>query len=165
LNIVIGYYKELKKCLFSKKTIHPKHPFLIVHGGAGTGKSTLIKIVSQWTKKLLEKPGGDLDSPYVIAAPTGMAAANIGGSTLHTAFKLNFGFSYKYLSDRNRDSLRTIFKNVKLLIIDEFSMIKSDQLYQLHQTMCEIMQNDQPFGNVGVILFGDLMQLKPIKGG
>ena len=56
-----------------------------------------------------------------------------------------------------------MFKNV--IIVDEFSMIQSDQLYQLHQRLCEIKQSDQPFANISVVLLGDMMQLKPIRGG
>ena len=110
--------------------------------------------------------GDDTDYSYFIkAAPTGKAAANIGGTTLHSVFKLNFGHDYKFLSDKNREYMRDMFKNVQVIIIDEFSMIQSDQLYQLHQRLCEIKQSDQPFANVSVVLLGDMMQLKPIRGG
>ena len=136
-----------------------------MHGGAGTGKSTLISVISKWAHKLLQMPGDDSDCPYVFrTGPTGMAAANIEGATIHSALKLNFGNKYIPLSDKNRELLCTRFKNAQILIIDEFSMIKSDQLYQLHLRLCEIKQNDNPFANLCVLLFGDLMQLKPVKG-
>ena len=161
LNIIIAYCKGLRQSLL----FPPKAPLLIVHGGAGTGKSTLISVISKWAHKLLQLPGDDSDCPYVIrTAPTGMAAANVEGATIHSALKLNFGNNYIPLSDKNRELLCTRFKNVQVLIIDEFSMIKSDQLYQLQLRLCEIKQNDSAFGNICVILFGDLMQLKPIKG-
>ena len=165
LNIIISFCKNLKKSNSSLSVSSPKAPLLVVHGGAGTGKSTLINVLSQWIHKILQLPGEDYDCPYVIrAAPTGMAASNIEGSTLHSAIKLNFGTNYTPLGDKNREILRNRFKNVQVLIIDEFSMVKSDQLYQIHQRLCEIKQSYLPFAGVSVILFGDLMQLKPIKG-
>ena len=165
LNIIICYCKELRKSMAQKTLNPPKPPLLVVHGGAGTGKSTLISVASSWAHKILKMPGDDPDCPYVIrTAPTGMAAANIEGATLHHALKLGFGNQHVALSDKNRALLYTRLKNAKLLIIDEFSMIKSDQLYQLHLRLCEIKQNDSVFGNLSLVLLGDLMQLKPIRG-
>ena len=155
----------LRKAVNSKVLPTCKPPLLIVHGGAGTGKSMLIKVMSKWVQYILQQPGDDCDSPYIVrAAPTGMAAANVEGSTLHSAFNFNFGYNFIPLSDKNRDMFRKNFKNVQVIIIDEFSMMKSDQLYQLHLRLCEIKQNEEAFGNTAVVLFGDLMQLKPIKG-
>ena len=165
LNMIIGYCKDLRKSSAQNAIHSPKPPLLVVHGGAGTGKSTLISVASNWAHKILKQPGDDSDCPYVIRmAPTGMAAANIEGATLHHALKLGFGNNYVALSDKNRALLYTRLKNVKILIIDEFSMIKSDQLYQLHLRLCEIKQNDSIFGNLSLVLLGDLMQLKPIRG-
>ena len=74
------------------KAPYPKVPFLLVHGGAGSGKSTLIHVMSQFIHKILLRDGDDLDSPYVLlSAFTGTAAANIDGQTLHTLFSFNFG--------------------------------------------------------------------------
>ena len=166
LNRIIEYCKHLVKCQNSKQSTKLRITYLVIHVGAGTGKSTIIKIMSRWITKILQTPGDDTDYSYFIkAAPTGKAAANIGGATLHSVFKLNFGHNYKYLSDKNREYLRDMFKNVQVIIIDEFSMIQSDQLYQLHQRLCEIKQSDQPFANTSVVLLGDMMQLKPIRGG
>ena len=165
LNIIISYCKDLKRSSSSPSVSCPKAPLLVVHGGAGTGKSTLINVLSQSIHKILQLPGEDYECPYVIrAAPTGMAASDIEGVTLHSAIKLNFGTNYTPLGDKNREVLRNRFKNVQVLIIDEFSMVKSDQLYQIHQRLCEIKQSLLPFAGLSVILFGDLMQLKPIRG-
>ena len=129
LNRMIEYCKHLVKCQNSKQSANLRIPYLVIHGGAGTGKSTIIKIMSRWICKTLQTPGDDTDYSYFIkAAPTGKAAANIGGTTLHSVFKLNFGHNYKFLSDKNREYMRDIFKNVQVIIIDEFSMIQSDQL-------------------------------------
>ena len=162
LGIVVEYCKELQK---SKK--HPSHlktPKLIIHGGAGTGKSHLIKVISQWVQKIMTGAGDECDTPYILrTAPTGMAAANIEGSTIHSAFNL-FGINLMPLSDQKRDLFRDSFKNIEFCIIDEFSMMKADQLYQIHLRLCEIKKTDLPFGGVCLLLFGDLMQLRPIQG-
>ena len=93
-----------------------------------------------------------------------MAASNIDGQTLHSAFKLDFSHDYKSLSDKKRDELRNHFKNVQVVIIDEFSMMKNFQLYQLHMRLCDLKQSDQIMGGVAVLMFGDLMQLRPVRG-
>ena len=155
LQIVIDYCKDLAmiRHIGKRKSVEP--PLLIVHGGAGTGKSMLIKLISLWVQKLLTISGDDTCSPYMIlAAPTGMAASNIEGQTLHTAFKFTFGNDYKSLSDKNRDVLRDHFKNVEVIVIDEFSMMKSSQLYHLHLRLCDLKQNDMVMGGVCVIMFG-----------
>ena len=165
MNIVIGYCKDIVMTRSSTQRGSIEPPLLIVHGGAGTGKSFLINIVTFWVQKLLSQAGDDINSPYMIrAAPTGLAATNIDGQTVHSAFRLGFGNNYQSLSDKNRDTMRDMFKNVQVVIIDEFSMLKSEQLYQLHLRLCEIKQNEKVFGGVCLLLFGDLMQLKPIKG-
>ena len=103
LNIIIGYCKDLRKSSAQKSIRSPKPPLLVVHGGAGTGKSTLISVASNWAHKILKMPEDDPECPYVIrTAPTGMAAANIEGATLHHALKLGFGNQYIALSDKNR---------------------------------------------------------------
>ena len=99
--------------------------------------------------------GDDPCSPYLIlAAPTGLAASNVEGQTLHTAFKLKFGNDYVSLSDKIRDNLRDRFKNVQVIIIDEFSMMKSSMLYHIHLRLCDLKQNDKVMGGLCVILFG-----------
>ena len=135
------------------KSLEP--PLLIIHGGAGTGKSMLINLTTLWVQKILVNSGDDPCSPYmVLAAPTGMAASNIEGQTLHTAFKFTFGNEYKSLSDKNRDLQRDFFKNVEVIIIDEFSMMKSCQLYHLHMRLCEVKQTDKLMGGLCVLMFG-----------
>ena len=76
----------------------------------------------------MQQPGDDPDYPYVIvAAPTGTAAANVRGQTLHSAFNFAFGNEHFSLSDKTRDTKRNLLKNLKLVIVDEISMVRSDQ--------------------------------------
>ena len=153
------------------KSINPKNsppipPKVMVHGGAGSGKSTVINILKQWVHLNLQKPGDDPDSPYVIVcAPTGTAAANIRGQTLHSAFGFSFSNDFFSLSDKVRDKRRKTLENLKLIIIDEVSMVKADQLFQLDLRLREVTQKqDRIFGDVSIFAFGDMMQLKPCKG-
>ena len=157
LEIVIGYCRDLVTKRQKGRGSSIDAPLLIVHGGAGTGKSMLINVISLWVRKLLTISGDETCSPYLIrAAPTGMAASNIDGQTLHTAFKFTFSNDYKSLSDKNRDVLRDQFKNVEVIVIDEFSMMKSCQLYHLHMRLCDLKQNDRIMGGLCIILFGKL---------
>ena len=164
LHVAIKFAQDV---MISKKgTIpYPKAPFLMVHGGAGTGKSTLIKVMSQYVHKILMRDGDDLDCPYVLlSAFTGTAAANIDGQTLHTLFNFNYGAGFMSLTDKMRDEKRNLFKNLKLLIIDEISLVDADMLYKIDLRLREIKQLDVPFGNVGIFVLGDLMQLRPVSG-
>ena len=68
------------------------------------------------------------------------------------------------LLDKTRDNLRDQYRNVKIIIIDEMSMIRSDQIFHLHLCLQEIMNNDLIFGGVSLLLLGDLMQLRPCRG-
>ena len=105
---------------------------VIVLGGAGSGKSTVIHSLKQWIQKTLQKPGDEPQTPYILpTATTGAASVIIEGMTLHTAIGLDFGNKHNSLSDKKRELKRDQFKNLKCLVIDEFSMMKSDQLYQL----------------------------------
>ena len=153
------------------KSRNPKNPppvgaKVIGHGGAGCGKSTVINILKQWVHLILQQPGDDPDCPYIIvAAPTGTAAANIRGQTMHSSFGFNFGNEHLSLSDKVRDKKRNLLQNLKMVIIDEISMVKSDQQFQLDMRLREVTQaTQQIFGNVAIFYFGDIMQLKPCRG-
>jgi len=139
---------------------------LIIQGGAGSGKSTLINILAQRVELILRQSGDDPDKPYVLkAAFTGTAAANIDGMTLHSAFNFNFGNEFLSLGDKIRDEKRDYLKNLALIIIDELSMLKADMLYQLDLRLRELKQNmEDPFGGCSIFLFGDILQLKPVMG-
>ena len=164
LEIGVHYAKSIVKAKKSKEKIFP--PLLIVQGGAGTGKSTVIDILSQQMEKVLRTGGDNPDHPYIIkAAFTGTAAANIKGQTLHSAFSFSFGNEFFSLSDKVRDERRSQLENLLVVIIDEFSMMKADMLYQLDLRLKEIKQQPELiFGGVTVFLFGDIMQLKPVLG-
>jgi len=161
---VIQFCKNLKKSLDGKNRA-PIPPLLMIHGGAGSGKSTIIHEIAKWAEYTLRKSGDNPDQPYVIKlAPTGMAASNINGATIHSAFSFVFSNEFTSLSDKKRKTHRELYNNLKILIIDEISMVKADMLYQINLRLMELKQNDMIFGGVAVILFGDLLQLRPIQG-
>ena len=162
---IIGYAKELRKSKASGRcTVTP--PLIFVQGGAGSGKSKLIETIYLWFEKwLVTNDDRHLEQPFAIkVAPTGMAARKINGLTMHSALRLPFNNKMTSLGEQNRGYLREILGRLELLIIDEVSMVRSDQLYQIHMRLQEIKQSSDLFGGVAVVLFGDLMQLKPIKG-
>ena len=118
---------------------YPIAPLIMIHGGAGSGKSTLIKTIAQYVTYILKRDGDDPDCPYLLlSAFTGTAAANIEGQTLHTLFSFNFGVEFMSLSDKMRDEKRNLYKNLKLLIIDEISLVDADMLYKIDLRLREI---------------------------
>ena len=146
-------------------TALPEAPMILIHGGAGSGKSTLIDSIFQILHHLFQKEGDDPDCPYILlSAFTGTAAANIKGQTLHTLFSFNFGANYISLSDKLRNEKRNQLKNLRMLIIDEISLVDADMLYKIDLRLREITQKNVPFGNIAIIALGDLMQMSPISG-
>ena len=138
---------------------------IMVHGGAGSGKSTVINKIAKWAHYILQRPGDDPDCPYVvISAFTGAAACNVNGHTLHSLFSFNFGNDFITLSDKTRDQKRKTFKNLEILIIDEISLVDSDMLYKIDLRLKELKQNSKPFGGVALFCFGDLLKIKPVRG-
>ena len=137
----------------SVRNPQPCSPLIMVDGAAGSGKSCTINILKEIIQLILQKPGDNPECPHILlCAPTGTAAINIKGQTLHSAFGFTFGDEHYSLSDKTRDTKRATFKNLRFLIIDEVSMVKADQLYQLDLRLREIrMCPNEVFG--GVALF------------
>ena len=128
-----------------------------VTGPGGTGKSFLLKSLEAWCYRSKRKP--------LLLAPTGIAANNISGQTIHSALStFSDGCVYRssiFSGDSSRaDELRT----VKVLIIDEISMVDAQLFTFISTVFSRLHQNSRPFGNIYVILFGDLMQLPPVSG-
>ena len=164
VDIGISFAQNIRKAALRKfPSTLPKPPLIVGHGGAGCGKSFVINLMTQWQERILRESGDDPNQPYILkCAFTGTAASIINGQTLHNAFSFSFGNEYFSLSDKTRDARRRSLKNLKIVIIDEFSMVKADMLYQLDLRLKELKETpDVPFGGVAVFLFGDLLQLKP----
>ena len=124
-------------------------------GKAGTGKTTFLhRVVAESTKRM------------VVVAPTGVAAINAGGVTIHSFFQLPFspfvpGAKMKSKYEFRKEKLR-IIRTLDLLIIDEVSMVRSDLLDAVDFTLRKVRNNDRPFGGVQLLLIGDLQQLTPV---
>ncbi|KAE9521404.1 hypothetical protein AGLY_018226 [Aphis glycines] len=139
-----------------------------VTGPAGTGKSMLIRALAQSVIRLANlRP--DIDDlsfpPVLLTTPTGKAAYGIKGLTLHSAFKLplnQFAGLLQKLSSDISNTLRCQFANVKLLIIDEISMVGIKTLGYIDQRLRSILRINKPFGDINVIVFGDFFQLAPV---
>lgn len=122
-----------------------------IAGKAGVGKSTLVQYIIENTHK-----------EYAIVAPTGIAALNVGGSTIHKMFK----FPARIIEPKkdvhyHRDS---ILKNLQLLIIDEISMVRVDVMEAIDYAFRVQTGRDVPFGGCQIVLVGDCFQLPPVVG-
>ena len=164
VDVGLKFAKGIKKHENSS-TKAPKPENLVVIGGAGSGKSTVIECLTQWCHRILVKAGDDPNSPYILkAATTGAASSLIEGSTVHSSLGFDHSSKHTSLSDKKREMKRDQLHNLKILIIDEFSMMKADILYRIHLRLCEIKNSKKLFGGVNVYLFGDPAQLKPVRG-
>ena len=142
----------------------PSPPLVIVHGGAGSGKSRLINSLYTLMTEILHQPGDDPNCPYVVLTSfTGAASANINGQTLHSLFGFKFGTTFLSMSEIQRAKKRLLFRNLRCVIVDEISMVSADLFYNLCLRLREITMVDAVFGGLSVFVFGDLYQLQPPK--
>ena len=138
-------------------------PLLIyVSGYGGTGKSYLILGFIELQRKLHNEK-----CDYVVAAPTGLAAAGIGGQTIHSVFNISVQHGkipkYTSLSASALDQMRAVMVNLKCILIDEISMVSNILLLQIHLRLQDAFYKDSLFGGKNVVLFGDLLQLPPVN--
>ncbi len=122
---------------------------MFITGKAGTGKSTLLQLFRNTTRK-----------KTVVLAPTGIAALNVKGQTIHSFF----GFPPRVLSsqDIKRRRNRRLYKNLEVLIIDEISMVRADMLDNIDYFLRLNREDPRPFGGIQLVFFGDLFQLPPV---
>ena len=136
---------------------------IFLTGKAGTGKTTFLKYITLTTSKR-----------FVVLAPTGVAAVNAGGSTIHSFFLLPL---CPYLPDVKElvtksqmpESFRSlrkdrvkILRTLDLIIIDEISMVRADLLDAVDMTLRRYRRSDKPFGGVQLLMIGDARQLSPV---
>ncbi len=135
-----------------------RHLFLT--GKAGTGKTTFLRHLK-----------GDMAKRMIVTAPTGVAAINAGGVTLHSFFQLPFGpflpgseahENYRQRMFRFSKDKKRIIKSLDLLVIDEISMVRADLLDAVDAVLRQHRRNEEPFGGVQLLMIGDLHQLSPV---
>lgn len=162
-------YETNKIAEFTERFINQTNRTIFLTGKAGTGKTTLLQKIVKSTYK-----------QTVIVAPTGIAALNAGGVTIHSFFQLPFGgfvpdFNATF-NDRVRleskstllrhfrmnNQRRAIIRNLELLIVDEVSMLRADLLDAMDWMLRNVRKINQPFGGVQVLFIGDLLQLPPV---
>ena len=134
---------------------------LFLTGKAGTGKTTFLKRLRERSPKRM-----------VVLAPTGIAAINAGGMTIHSFFQLPFAphvpgssfaasgkAAYRYRFGREK---RDIIRSMDLLVIDEISMVRADVLDAVDDVLRRYREHGKPFGGVQLLMIGDLQQLPPV---
>ncbi|CAO4359779.1 unnamed protein product [Caenorhabditis nigoni] len=160
-------YDEVMACVEARKNGGPALR-LFCSGTAGVGKSYVIKCIAD---ALQLKYGGVLNQrstpTSLLAAPTGLAAISIGGHTLHSLLGLmvHDGKDCQYvgLTDERRDLRRALFEHAEIQIIDEISMVSSVMLIQILNRLNAIKGSNEDFGGMNVLVFGDLLQLPPVR--
>jgi len=138
---------------------------LFVSGQGGTGKSLVIDVIN----KLVSKEYGRTSTLLVVvAAPTGLASKNIKGITIHRVLNLPVEHgkpaNYNALNAEQLATLCATLRGLKLLVIDEISMVSSLTLLYIHMRLTEVMSNNDLFGGLSVVFFADLLQVPPVKG-
>ena len=124
--------------------------FIFLTGAAGTGKTTL-----------LERVKIQVDKKKMVVAPTGIAALNIGGTTINSAFRIGFDIIPEITKSKD-PRFSKLLKNLELLIIDEISMVRAPMLDAVSKSLQIHRKSIKPFGGVDVLACGDLFQLPPV---
>jgi hypothetical protein len=148
--------KENPELRLAEDIVRHTNRSVFLTGKAGTGKTTFLHDIQRKTHKRL-----------VVTAPTGVAAINAAGVTLHSFFQLPFGpfipggqaQTGKY---RMRKEKKNIIKSLDLLIIDEISMVRADMLDGVDSVLQRYRRSGKPFGGVQLLMIGDLLQLPPV---
>ncbi|WP_305239621.1 AAA family ATPase, partial [uncultured Muribaculum sp.] len=143
------------------KLLQFTHRSVFLTGKAGTGKSTFLKYICANTRK-----------SHIVLAPTGIAAVNVGGQTLHSFFKLpfkplvpddpEFAKNFKQRMKYGKP-LQKLIKKLELIIIDEISMVRADIIDFVDRILKVYSGNSrEPFGGKQLLLVGDIFQLEPV---
>ena len=162
-------FKENQQLQLAFDFIHYTNRNIFLTGKAGTGKTTFLKKLKKNSPKRM-----------VVVAPTGVAAINAGGVTIHSFFQLPFGpqipqhifntgFPGAYQDQQRNNRINRFSKNkiniirsLDLLVIDEISMVRADMLDAIDATLRRFKDRNQPFGGIQLLLIGDLQQLAPV---
>lgn len=146
--------KKTKEILLAEEFLSKTGANIFLTGKAGTGKTTFLREMSETLSKRM-----------VVAAPTGVAAINARGVTLHSLFQLPFGVFRRGermpLKRMGRNKLALI-RSIEVLVIDEISMVRCDVLDGVDEVLRLVRRDKRPFGGVQLLMIGDVQQLAPI---
>ncbi len=163
-NLFSMEYRENEQLRLATEFVQFTNKNIFITGRAGTGKTTFLHNLKKITPKRM-----------VVVAPTGVAAINAGGVTIHSFFQLNFapaipevlrekkagklaeGYQHKF----SRNKIKLI-KCIDLLVIDEISMVRADILDAVDEVLRRYRNRTKPFGGVQLLMIGDLHQLTPV---
>ena len=167
-DMVLSWCRQLIKNMNSLKPVEVKPIYLFLTGGGGAGKSHLIKTIYHTAVKTFRHPPCNPElATVLLLAPTGVAAINIDGTTVNTGLVIpkETGDCLRRMSDQKKTQYRMSLKDLKLIIIDEISMIGNITLLHIHQRLKEIfgVASTDLFAGISIIAVGDLYQLPPIK--
>ncbi|KAF9800375.1 hypothetical protein SFRURICE_015885 [Spodoptera frugiperda] len=143
---------------------------LFITGGAGSGKSFLLKLIVEHIRRCYAPTVDILLKPTFVevASLTGVAARQISGRTLHSVFSLPIEkgstMTYRKMSGQPLERERPKWRYIKWLVVDEISMVSYENLRIIHLRLQEFKNNNSLFGGINILLFGDIMQLPPVKG-
>ncbi|MBW6442294.1 AAA family ATPase [Patescibacteria group bacterium] len=136
-----GIYSLLKDCRSN----------ILITGAGGTGKSTILKKFQEKTKNT------------IVLSPTGIAASNINGQTIHSFFKLKLGVQTpENFANEKRDKRSKIYEKIDTIVIDEISMVRKDVFDVMDKIMKKYKKCKRPFGGAKLVMFGDMYQLPPV---
>ncbi|MEL6123332.1 MAG: AAA family ATPase, partial [Bacteroidota bacterium] len=133
-------------------TLEHSEQHVFISGRAGTGKSTLLQLFRQTSHKRI-----------AVVAPTGVAALNVKGQTIHSFFR--FAPRLMGPSDIKKARNRSLYKKLEILVVDEISMVRADMFDNMDLFLRLNRDDPRPFGGVRVVVFGDLFQLPPVIAG
>lgn len=166
--IILMWCRDTAMSRKSGKNIKQFHYFLT--GGAGTGKSHLIRTVVNMARRELRTVCKNPEEITVLlVAPTGVAATNIDGNTVHSALSIPVTkrkTDYQRLGSQKLAAMRNLYTNLQIIIIDEISMVGLDLFHYIHRRLNEIMGTKDEkvyFGGVSVLAVGDFYQLEPVS--
>eukprot|EP01034_Spumella_vulgaris_P027675 gene27675-34433_t len=139
---------------------------MFISGASGTGKSFLLKILAQGIKALYSEVSQESKYGAVLATATTIGGANrIKGHLWKTALSASFGVSTHLLSPKEERYLRSNFGGLKVMLIDDISLLSLESLSDIDRRLCVAKQEfGKPFGGVHIIMSGDLFQFRPIAG-
>jgi hypothetical protein len=152
--------QERAFCIVANHSYHPTSEKLKMHigGMGGTGKSQVLKALMEFFKQKKES------HRFVIVAPTGSAAALLGGSTYHYMFGIN-DFSTGKSPNAQLAEVKQRLQGVDYIFMDEVSMLSCKDIYRISERLARVMNIvDEPFGGLNIIFAGDFAQLPPAIG-